>query len=470
MKILFMGPKAFPKTAGSLIRQKFTAEFKSETDKNRFVKTMQKYKPDVILFDKEHLSSYIKRALKFTREKFSYTPFIILSANGETKDIVELVHKGADDFVSKKRLKDLPAAIQRALKRQRRVMKKDKAAEELLGLKEKEIESKCQTIVERITDGFIALDNNFCYTYANKMIGELVRRKPESLIGKNVWKEFPEAVGSATYKAFMKAMKEQQPVTNIDYYAPLDLWQENYIYPSPEGLSIFIKDISERKRMERELLEQQKRLTAIALEAQEKERMNIGKELHDNVNQIIVGIKLLLDRVAENPVKGKELLPMCIDNLEKVINENRKIAHELVAPDMNKESLTEQLNSLISPMLNENGIETTIDTTKLNERLLDRDKKLNVYRIAQEQCTNIVKYARAKKALFKLVTLENVFRMIIADDGRGVEEITNKKGIGLRNIEGRVGIFNGSMDIRSAKGKGFRLEISMPLSKTLSLN
>ena len=61
------------------------------------------------------------------------------------------------------------------------------------------------------------------------------------------------AVGSATYHAFNKAMKEQQFVSNTDYYAPLDLWQSNYIYPSPNGLSIFIRDITEQKRAEKEI-------------------------------------------------------------------------------------------------------------------------------------------------------------------------------------------------------------------------
>ena len=105
-------------------------------------------------------------------------------------------------------------------------------------------------IFERITDGFIALDKNFCYTYANKQIGELTHRDPASLIGKNIWDEFPDAVGSATYHAFVAAMAQQQYISNTDYFKTLDLWQENHIYPSPDGLSVFIRDISERKKAE----------------------------------------------------------------------------------------------------------------------------------------------------------------------------------------------------------------------------
>lgn len=108
-------------------------------------------------------------------------------------------------------------------------------------------------IFERITDGFIALDREFRYTYMNKKAAELVQRDPATLMGKIVWDEFPQAVGSDTYRSFLKAMNEQQVVVNTDYYAPLDLWQSNFIYPSPNGISIFIRDISVQKKAETEI-------------------------------------------------------------------------------------------------------------------------------------------------------------------------------------------------------------------------
>jgi PAS domain S-box-containing protein len=108
-------------------------------------------------------------------------------------------------------------------------------------------------IFDRITDGFIALDNEFRYTYLNKKAADMVQRDATTLIGKSVWEEFPMAVGSETYKAFHKALNEQQFVFNTDYFAPLDIWQSNFIYPSPNGLSIFIRDISAEKKAATEI-------------------------------------------------------------------------------------------------------------------------------------------------------------------------------------------------------------------------
>lgn len=102
-------------------------------------------------------------------------------------------------------------------------------------------------IFERLTDGFIALDNDFRYTYMNRKAGQLIHRDPQTMIGKHVWTEFPLAVGSSTYHAFNKAIREKQYVVNIDRFEPLDIWQENHIYPSEQGLIVFIRDITEKK-------------------------------------------------------------------------------------------------------------------------------------------------------------------------------------------------------------------------------
>ena len=124
-----------------------------------------------------------------------------------------------------------------------------KNAEEEIKKKTEQIEN----ILESIADGFIAMDSDFCITYANKRIGEMIGYPVETIIGKYVWDQFPEAVGSKTYNAFNNAFAEQKYVCHEDFYAPTNLWQENHIYPSANGLSVFVRDISERKKAEQEI-------------------------------------------------------------------------------------------------------------------------------------------------------------------------------------------------------------------------
>lgn len=114
-------------------------------------------------------------------------------------------------------------------------------------------------ILDRISDAFVALDKNWIYTYVNKKAGELFGRNAQELVGKHIWTEFPEGVGQPFHKAYEKAMKEQEVITLVEYYPPFDMWFENQIYPSPEGLTIYFKDITEQKKTQKILKENEER-------------------------------------------------------------------------------------------------------------------------------------------------------------------------------------------------------------------
>lgn len=109
-------------------------------------------------------------------------------------------------------------------------------------------EENYKTLINRISDGFLSLDKQLRYTYANKKIEEMTGKTQEELLGKYIWDVFPEAVNTPTSLAIEKSLKEQIYVYNTDHYEPLNIWQENHIYPSTDGLSIFIRDVSEEKR------------------------------------------------------------------------------------------------------------------------------------------------------------------------------------------------------------------------------
>jgi PAS domain S-box-containing protein len=125
---------------------------------------------------------------------------------------------------------------------------------------EKKVESALRKQTEQIselldtmTDGFISLDEHLCYTYANKNVLTMVGMELKSLLGKYIWDVFPDAVGSATYQAIQTAVTEKIYVCNEDFYAPLQLWQENRVYPSAGGVSVFIRDITKQKKEEHHL-------------------------------------------------------------------------------------------------------------------------------------------------------------------------------------------------------------------------
>lgn len=451
-------------------------------------------------------------------------------------------------------------------------------------------------MIERITDGFFSLDKDYKYLFLNEKAAEIIRQKPSDVIGRTVWDVFPDLVNSSIYNCFLKAMNEQVYVHTIEYYESFDIWKEIHIYPAAEGLSVFvsditekkknelaaresdeirnmimnsaldaiisvdingrfifwnkraealfgwsfdeikeqkltdtiipqqhraahlhswnkyltsnethasgrlmeltslnkngqefpielfmipirtgkteffcafIRDISERKNFERQLIAQQKaaarEITATALDAQEKERNIIGQELHDNINQILVGTRLLLQLTITNPEKNKQLIEKSIDSLGDVIEENRKLAHNMVTPNTEDESIAGLLKMLTENMFFIMAPQLQVKLESQEDLALTNNQKLTLYRIAQEQCTNIIKHANATKVAIRLSEKNGCACMTIEDNGQGMDAGKKPNGIGLRNINSRLSIYNGSSEIITAAGKGFKLIVYLPL-------
>ena len=105
-------------------------------------------------------------------------------------------------------------------------------------------------VLDRISDGVVILDKNWCYSYMNKKAGELIMRNPGKMIGKNIWKEFPGMEEGSFYIAYHKAMKDREYVSLKEYNPQLAKWFDNHIYPSVDGIIIYFNDITEQKKNE----------------------------------------------------------------------------------------------------------------------------------------------------------------------------------------------------------------------------
>jgi len=133
----------------------------------------------------------------------------------------------------------------------------------------KEKTRQLANVFDRVTDAFIALDKNWNYTYVNKKAAEIIGRSPEEILGKNIWAEFPEKKAFPYYRNFQKAFDEQMSITVEDYYPPSDLWFQAIIFPSPEGITVYLHDINDRKKAEQALIESEQKYRTIIETAQE---------------------------------------------------------------------------------------------------------------------------------------------------------------------------------------------------------
>jgi len=116
-------------------------------------------------------------------------------------------------------------------------------------------------ILESITDAFVAIDEDWTLTYANAQAETLLERSRDALIGRNVWDEFPEAIGSRFQEMFETALEDDRTVEFTEYYEPLNRWLEVKAFPFEGGLSVYFDDVTNRMeaqesfRRERNLVE-----------------------------------------------------------------------------------------------------------------------------------------------------------------------------------------------------------------------
>ncbi len=109
-------------------------------------------------------------------------------------------------------------------------------------------------LLDRISDGFVAFDASMNYTFVNEAGAKMLGKTPEELIGKNYWKEFPEAKGTPFANAYEKALISQEPIFIEACYEPWNRWFSNAIYPSHSGISIIFQEITDRKMAELALM------------------------------------------------------------------------------------------------------------------------------------------------------------------------------------------------------------------------
>jgi PAS domain S-box-containing protein len=233
----------------------------------------------------------------------------------------------------------------------------------------------------------------------------------------------------------------------------------------PERLIGVVHDITNQKEAEEQLRRQEAKLTEervnhqrqiarATINTQEYERSEIGKELHDNVNQILASAKLFLSSPFLEGDEREMFTNKAAEHIHMAIEEIRKLSKSLVSPSAADLGIIETINDMIGDIKWAQKIEVCFNHGGIDEAKLDYGLKLTIYRIVQEQLTNILKYAEASKIGITIKEEDKKIILIISDNGKGFDPVTKRKGIGLNNIVNRADVFNGKVDIQAAPGKG----------------
>jgi len=230
-----------------------------------------------------------------------------------------------------------------------------------------------------------------------------------------------------------------------------------------------MQDVTERKKLEMQVLKQevdkQKIIAQAVVDAQEKERAEIGKDLHDNVNQILSTAKLYLELAKSDVNQREALIKRSADSIFNAINEIRSISKALVPPSVKDLGLIDSVKDLVESLNMTKALRVKFVHRGEFEKVISDKQKLMLFRIIQEQVNNVLKHAEAGKLHIELAMHEKQITLSVEDNGKGFEldKVKYKKGVGLSNIESRVSLFDGKVTITTAPGKGCKLYIQVPI-------
>ncbi len=212
-------------------------------------------------------------------------------------------------------------------------------------------------------------------------------------------------------------------------------------------------------RLERERQESGRRVLA----AQEAERVGIARDLHDEVGQVLTGVLLQLNSIAEEAPEHREELDRARHAVRRALDEVRRISRELRPEMLEHLGLVSALTELSTSFARVTGI-------RVERRFagslptLAPEIELAVYRIAQESLTNVARHANARRNTIVLERGHDSVVLRVADDGRGFAGAPVEHG-GLRSMRERAVLVGGALAIKDGPEGGVEVRLEVPAAE-----
>ncbi|MEM7185623.1 MAG: ATP-binding protein [Bacteroidota bacterium] len=202
----------------------------------------------------------------------------------------------------------------------------------------------------------------------------------------------------------------------------------------------------------------QKELLRSTIITQEEERKRIAQDLHDAISSKLNVVSLnahLLTDGAIPPEETKKIGGLIYGMTSNVLENSRRIAHDLLPATLEKFGLTAALEELCEELIETGKFQLEYELN-YSEEFLSSSNELHVFRIVQELMNNSIKHSEATHVNLHLNTEENLLSLQYQDNGKGfdVDAAKKAKGLGMSGIENRTMILAGVLDVQSSPGKG----------------
>ncbi|HSQ75137.1 MAG TPA: sensor histidine kinase, partial [Bacteroidota bacterium] len=257
--------------------------------------------------------------------------------------------------------------------------------------------------------------------------------------------------------------------------APIDV-DLTLAFVPPDLVLVHAEDITERKRNEQHLRESREQLRALATRLQsvrEEERTTLSREIHDELGQLITGLKMDLSWLRRHVMAAGQGIPEALSQrinqmhamLDDAIHTVRKIAGQLRPAVLDDLGLVAAIEWQARDFGERTGIRCDV-ALGIDELQMDRERATELFRIYQELLTNIARHAHASKVRIALTLDDGVLALEVCDNGKGIppEEIRRPTSLGILGMEERALRIHGMLSIAPGEHNGTVARVEVPLN------
>ncbi len=342
-----------------------------------------------------------------------------------------------------------------------------------------EAERRFHDLLDSIQLIVIGIDINGLLFYANPFIAKVVGTPSERLLGQKGLLAFvPAGWESAATKAYATTETSfskyiEYPILNVRRQERLIGWSNTLLHDAVGEVSGILSigmDITDARRAEEEIKKtsnMRRALSSRILSAHETERVQIARELHDVLGQVLTGIKMQLDwvRLHSDDSAVSERTQVITSQVDEAINAVRELAYGLRPPVLDDLGIGSALESLLRETENKSGIKCRL---LLHAQTEDFSPALStaIYRITQEALTNILRHSKATEATVRIKSEDSALILTISDNGVGFhpESAETQVSLGIAGMKERAVLLGGELTVQSVPDAGTTVLARFPIS------